>query len=47
MRVYLDFLNCLKMVKNKEIEMTCLNVVVFLCVLGVSGAFQAIIPFNG
>ena len=36
---YLDFVNCLKMSKIKT---TYLIVVVFLCVLGVFEAFQAI-----
>ena len=50
MRVELYFVNCLKMSQNKEIKMAYLIVVVLLCVLGVSGAFQAIYelwPSNG
>ena len=41
----LDSVNCLKMVQNRKIKITYLIVVVFLCVLGVSGAFQAIFEF--
>ena len=40
--IKLDSVNCLKMVQNIKIKMTYLIVVVFLCVLDVSGAFQAI-----
>ena len=34
--------NCLKIVENEEIKMVYLTVVLFLCVVGVSGMFQAI-----
>ena len=40
-----DSVKCLKMVQNIKIKMTYLIVVVFLCVLGVSGAPQAIFEF--
>ena len=46
MRVYLDFVNCLKIVENEEIKMVYLIVVLFSCVLSVSGMFQAIYEFR-
>ena len=41
MRVELDSVNCLKMVQNRKIKITYLIVVVFLCVLGVSGGVSS------
>ena len=39
------FLKLHESVENKEIKMTTLIVVVFFCILGVSGTFQAIYEF--
>ena len=46
MRVELDSVNWREMVQNRKIKITYLIVIVFLCVLGVSGAFQAIVIFS-
>ena len=45
-RVILGFVNCLEMIQNTEIKMTYLIFVVFLSVLGVSGAFRAVVKLT-